>query len=404
MQAAQADLSLEPNFAALQGVGKVAVAVSGGSDSMALLRLLLEWAKPHPNPPVISVLTVDHGLRTGSATEAQTVARWCTMLAVKHFILSWIGEKPLTGIQAKARQARYELMTKWCAENSVPVLLTAHTADDQSETVIMRQMRTSSTRSLAGIWPAREWNGIKILRPVLDLKREALRNYLKELGQDWLDDPSNENRNYERVRVRQDNVGNLKDLGDVALAAQIEVRHAEEFAQDWVSAHVTISELGLLTCAREGLKSLSSLQADAVLLNLLALTGGRAPPELAQRQNLLAWLASDASGRRTLGGAVFSKRKSLLAVAREAGRIDPGEIVILSGGPFIWDGRFRIDGPLGSMLRPLGAWGDLPHKELPQFLRLGLPAAMIAGKLAFVPQLLPNRLFNCEFIKDSLRG
>ena len=404
MQAAQAEPSLKPDFAALQGVGQVAIAVSGGSDSMALLRLLLDWAKPRQNPPIISVLTVDHGLRAGSATEAQRVAQWCKGLNLCHLTLTWTGVKPTTGIQAKARASRYELMTNWCIENDVPVLLTAHTADDQNETVTMRQTRTSSARSLAGIWPAREWNGIKIVRPVLDQKREALRNYLKSVGQDWLDDPSNENRNFERVRVRQDNAGSLKDLGAIAMAAQIEVRQAEEFACRWLDAHVTISDLGLLTCAHETLVDLSTLQADAVLLNLLRLTGGRPPPERAHRQNLLEWLAGDMPGRRTLGGAVFSKRKSVLAVAREAGRIGPAEVVILKGTPIIWDGRFRVEGPSGSVVCALGAWGDLPHKELPQFLRLGLPAAMIAGKLAFVPQLLPNRLFNCEFIKDGVRG
>ena len=403
MRAARVELSLRPDFAALYGVGKVAVAVSGGSDSMALLRLLIDWAMASTNPPIISVLTVDHGLRVESASETQSVAQWCKALGVRHLVLPWIGEKPTTGIQAKARGARYELMTKWCIENAVPVLLTAHTADDQNETVTMRQMRTASVRSLAGIWLAREWSGVKILRPVLKMKREELRGYLRVVGQAWLDDPSNENRKFERVRVRQDNAGTLKDLGAVAMAAQIEVRLAEQLACRWFDLHVTISDLGLLTCAREALANLSSLQADAVLLNLLTLTGRRPPPERAHRQNLLTWLGTDMSGRRTLGGAVFSKRKSVLTVAREAGRIDPAKAIIAKGRPVIWDGRFRLEGPEGSVVRALGTWGDLPHKDLPQFLRLGLPAAMIDGKLAFVPHLLPNRLFYCEFIKDDVR-
>lgn len=404
MQAAQAELSLKPDFAALQGVGQVAVAVSGGSDSMALLRLLLDWATTRPKPPSISVLTVDHGLRAESVIEARTVAQWCKALGVRHFIFPWTGEKPTTGVQAKARAARYELMTRWCSENGVPVLLTAHTADDQNETVIMRQLRTTSVRSLAGIWPSREWNGVKILRPVLGVKREALQSYLKAVEQEWLDDPSNYNRVFERVRVRQSIAGAAQDYGEAAAFAQTEIRDADLFAQRWLDTHVMISDLGLVICARGALVNLSSLQADAVLLNLLKLTGKRVAPERAHRQNLLVWLAGETSGRRTLGGAVFSKCKSVLAVAREAGRIDPAETVIARGRPVTWDGRFRVEGPSGSVLRSLGTWGDLPHKDLPQFLRLGLPAALIDGKLAFVPQLLPNRLFSCEFIKDAVRG
>jgi tRNA(Ile)-lysidine synthase len=404
VQAARVEFALNPDFAPLQGVGRVAVAVSGGSDSTALLRMLLDWATKQSTPPVILVLTVDHGLRAESAKEARIVADWCKALEISHAILPWISEKPTSGIQAKARAARYELMTHWCLEHSIPVLLTGHTADDQNETVIMRSNRTQSVRSLAGIWPQREWNGIKILRPLLALKREDLRFYLKAKGQDWLDDPSNDNRRFERVRIRQDNAGEDCNRGVVAAAAQTQVRLADDFARRWIEDHAEISSLGLVTCESAVLARVSSLEADAILLNLLCFTGKRFPPELEHRQNLLDWLGSEHLGRRTLGGALFVKRKSMLAVAREDGRIDPSEIPIPPSGQVLWDGRFKIEGPAGALLQPLGAWGDLPHKKVPQFLRLGLPAAMIDGNLAFVPYLKPNPLFNYEFIKDSSRG
>jgi tRNA(Ile)-lysidine synthase len=403
VQAARAEFRLKPNFAALQGVGRIAVAVSGGSDSMAMLRLLLEWSKAQSNPPFISVLTVDHGLRAESAAEAMTVARWCQALGVEHVVLVWTGEKPVSGIQAKARAARYELMTQWCSGANVPVLLTAHTLDDQNETVVMRQKRTMSVRSLAGIWPAREWNGIRILRPILDLRREALRRYLGEQGQEWLDDPSNENRRFERVRLRQEMAGRADDPGAVAGVAQAQVLQADLVARQFVDRNVAISDVGVLTCVAADFVKLAPLEADAILVRLLKLTGRRAPPEREHRLNLLAWLSGGEVGRRTLGGAVFAKRKASLTVAREAGRIDPSPVVIPASGQIIWDGRFRVTGPSGSMILPLLAWGDVPHQDLPQFVRLGLPAAVIGGKLAFVPQLQPNHLFNYEFIKDDAR-
>lgn len=366
--------------------------------------MLLDWASTLTKPPVISVLTVDHGLRVESAAEALAVARWCNGLGINHAVLPWVSEPVTSGIQAKARAARYELMTRWCLEYGVPVLLTGHTADDQNETVIMRSNRTQSVRSLAGIWPQREWNGIQILRPLLSLKREDLRHYLKDRGQDWFDDPSNDNRRFERVRVRQDHFGDGHDRVGLAVSSQAEVRAAEEFAWRWIEDHVEVSNLGLVTCQPAALAQVPPLAADSVLIALLGLTGKRSPPELEHRRNLLAWLASEYLGRRTLGGAIFVKRKTMLALAREDGRIDPTEVLIPASGQVVWDGRFRIEGPAGTLLQPLGAWGDLPHKAVPQFLRLGLPAAMIGGNLAFVPYLKPNHLFNYEFIKDVARG
>ena len=404
MQAAQVELELKPDFASLDGVGNVAVAVSGGSDSMAMLLLLIAWARTLQTSPSITALTVDHGLRVESTAEATTVAGWCATLGVAHATVPWLGDKPATGIQATARAARYELMTAWCTRSGVPVLLTGHTADDQNETVLMRQRRTMSVRSMAGIWPERGWNGIRILRPLLKLRRQDLCNYLKAEGQSWLEDSSNENLKFERVRIRQDLAVRMDNPGLLAVPAQVEVRQANSAAKDFLAAHTSVSSLGLITCDIAAFKALNPLAADAVLLSMLELTGKRAAPEREHRQNMIEWLGSDSLGRRTLGGAFFVKRKAGLFLAREAGRIDPSPVSIPPEGRMIWDGRFVVEGPSGAQVEPLGAFGDLPKKDMPQFLRLGLPAAMIDGKLAFVPQLQPNPLFNCELIKDDARG
>ena len=114
-------------FSCVAGERHVGLAVSGGSDSMSLLRLAARWAGEHR----LTVLTVDHGLRPGSAEEAAQVGRRAAALGLPHVTLSWEGEKPATGIQAKAREARYRLMKEWCEANGVPALLTAHTIDDQ---------------------------------------------------------------------------------------------------------------------------------------------------------------------------------------------------------------------------------------------------------------------------------
>ena len=127
---------------------------------MALLRLALQWANGSAR---ISVLTLDHGLRPGAAAEAAKVAEWCTLLGVEHHTLRWEGTKPETGLQAKARSARYDLLCNWCKANQVKFLLTGHTMDDQAETVLMRQARTDTAESLAGIWQTAGFSAIMYL-------------------------------------------------------------------------------------------------------------------------------------------------------------------------------------------------------------------------------------------------
>ena len=151
----------------------------------------------------ISVLTVDHGLRPEAAAEAVKVAEWCARLGLEHHTLRWEGTKPKTGLQAKARAARYDLLSAWCKANGVTYLLTGHTMDDQAETVLMRQQRTDTAESLAGIWETAVWDGVKVFRPLLGQSRADLRAYLASLGQPWIDDPSNSDTRFERVRVRQ---------------------------------------------------------------------------------------------------------------------------------------------------------------------------------------------------------
>ena len=143
-------------FAPVANSGPLALAVSGGSDSVALMHLAAAWRQR----PDFTVLTVDHGLRTGSAAEAQQVGQWSAGLGLQHVLLRWDAAKPVTALQAKARAARYDLMTNWCDAQGVAWLLTAHTLDDQAETVLMRLARTSSIDSLAGIPAVGQWCGV----------------------------------------------------------------------------------------------------------------------------------------------------------------------------------------------------------------------------------------------------
>ncbi|MEQ1647867.1 MAG: tRNA lysidine(34) synthetase TilS, partial [Hyphomicrobiaceae bacterium] len=145
---------------------KIALAVSGGVDSMALLHLFHAWAKDKQLSAI--VITVDHGLRKESAAEAAFVAHEAIALGYRHCTLPWLGDKPTSGIQSAARAARYRLIEEFMTREGCDTLLTAHTRDDQAETVWMRLKRGTGIDGLAGMRPARKLpNGATHLRPLL---------------------------------------------------------------------------------------------------------------------------------------------------------------------------------------------------------------------------------------------
>lgn len=145
--------------------GPWAVGVSGGADSLALVFLLQEWAKEKQAD--FTALTVQHGLRPEAEAEAQYVARLMKAHGIKHHILYWKGEKPVSGVESAARTARYELMYDWCRQNGVGALLIAHHKRDQAETFLMRLQRGSGVDGLSAMAPVSKWKNLYVVRPLL---------------------------------------------------------------------------------------------------------------------------------------------------------------------------------------------------------------------------------------------
>ncbi len=195
-------LAEEPYKSVLNAHAPLAVAVSGGGDSMALCRLLIDWAQQHSR--TLYVLSVDHGLRADSADEVQCVAKWVSDFScVSHHILRWQSDKPDSGVQAKARQARYQLMAGFCAAHGVGALFLAHHADDQAETFVQRFIRGSGLQGLAAMRPVVAYSDdLLLLRPLLGVHKAELLDYLSSIGQDYIEDPSNQNDDFTRVRLR----------------------------------------------------------------------------------------------------------------------------------------------------------------------------------------------------------
>src|SRR5262249_37631351 len=146
--------------------------------------------------------TVDHGLRPESVAEAAQAAAWCAARGIAHATLRWNGPHPHSGIQAAARAARYRLLEKWCAAEGGLHLLLGHQQEDQAERVLRRGARGRPAGGLAGMASIGERAAVGLLRPLLGMPRERLRATLRAAGQDWIEDPSNLNPAFTRVRLR----------------------------------------------------------------------------------------------------------------------------------------------------------------------------------------------------------
>ncbi len=381
----------------------MALAVSGGSDSMAMMGLAHDWAFQRARIPKLSVLTVDHGLRSASAAEAVVVAGRAVRLGLEHHTLLWNGPKPKTGLQAKAREARYELMTTWCRGNGATALLTAHTLDDQAETVLMRLARTTSIDSLAGIHPVAYWDGIKLVRPLLDQNRQQLRDYLRIRHHDWIEDPSNADERFERVRVRNALAGhaswriNGRKLADLAKECRDASGVLGELAQSYLTSSLMVHPQGFGTFPTSSFQLLHHTIRMRVLRRVIPFFGSGTMPLRAEIARVAEALMVPGT-RRTLGGAILWARKSEIAVAREAGRIAEQPVFVPASGTVVWDGRYLVTAPPGSSVFPASlAPGLLVSGEVPHIVRLAEPAVQCAGQTAQIASYDPANPVHARF-------
>jgi tRNA(Ile)-lysidine synthase len=194
--------ALEDLFLPLRQADGIVAAVSGGPDSMALMHLLARWSAAASHPRIL-VATVDHGLRPEAATEAVFVARGAAALGWPHRTLAWSGAKPRTGLQEAAREARYRLLVQCAREEGASHLVTAHTLDDQAETILMRLARGSGLAGLAGMRRERDRDGIRHVRPLLDCPKEDLLELCRIHDWPFVVDPSNADERFARVRWRR---------------------------------------------------------------------------------------------------------------------------------------------------------------------------------------------------------
>ncbi|WP_027683225.1 tRNA lysidine(34) synthetase TilS [Rhizobium leguminosarum] len=321
----------------LQGPARILVAISGGSDSTGLLLLLDEAVKAAPHLKIsLCAATVDHALRAGSADEAREVAALCASLGIPHTTMIWEGDKPKTGIMAAAREARYGLLATAAESFEADLIITGHTFDDQRETLQMRGMRTeqvSTGIADALLFDRRFW----ILRPLLFSTRADIRAFLKERGVPWIDDPSNEDMKYERVRMRRQlsaDAGMEKDIS----AAWEERLALSSGGAEWLDRHFRLYGGLLGQVMPDGLRQDRAV-LDYVLARLAAVFGGQPfAPGRGHMERILAFATGSKPGRMTAGRVVFDLRHDGLYLARENRGISP--LVLRRGEAGVWDGRF----------------------------------------------------------------
>lgn len=363
---------------------------------MCLCLLTDAWARGRGGE--VSALTVDHGLRPGSAAEARQVGAWLGARGIDHHVLPWIGPKPATGVQEAAREARYDLIGAWCRAAGVLHLLLAHHRDDQAETVALRQARGSGPDGLAGMPAVREITGLRLLRPLLGVPRARLLATLEAMGQPWIEDPSNVLPMYARSRLR---LGGLDAPKLAEQAAEYAARRAENDrrAAAWLAAHARVDPAGFVTVAQSALESAPAEMRRRAVRQILQCVGAlRYPPREARLDRLIEQLEAGLPRPRTLGGCRVLRWRGLVLICREPGAIED-ELPLKPGTRVLWDGRFRLElrgeappllvRALGQGgLRQLGTLMRRPNgRELPAPVRPSLPALWHGEELVAVPNL-----------------
>ncbi|WP_019219472.1 tRNA lysidine(34) synthetase TilS [Bartonella florencae] len=407
---------------------KLILAVSGGSDSLALLFLVKDHLKTLSVPPEIIAVTVDHQLREESAREASIVAEICRAHRIKHITVRWEGKKPKTHIASSARIARYDLLFKEAQKQGATLIMTGHTLNDQVETYQMRSWRLQKGKNLqgaafvsggdgvyarapagvvqsaafvsggdemyarapAGVVQSAAFvsggdeicfteagenstqdNGviaeknhglmsvrglscmareavlrrkIRLIRPLLGVHRQTLRAYLRFRGERWIDDPSNENCNFERVRVRQSlHPKNFADIAQKINEATLKRRQQAQMIADLILALDIMVEYGRCFIAKPA-PFLQQHPSFPFVVGLFAVLMGGGE-YLLSGQKLITLMQkfcfqTSEKQRFTYAGSVIEYNSSGIALWRESRNMK--EAVVAPGTTFLWDGRYQI--------------------------------------------------------------
>ena len=357
----------------------IAIALSGGGDSLALTLIVDAWAREAGRDLVI--LTVDHRLNAQSGAWTAACAALAGRLGRPFHALAWTGGKPARGIPAAARDARHRLLADAARDVGARVILMGHTADDRREAAIMRAAGSTVPDprewAPAPVWP--EGRGIFLLRPLLDVRRADLRAWLTASGEAWIDDPANIDPRYARSRARltDEILSERSDPAPLALASE-----ATEHA-------------GIITLARAALRAVAPADARRfVALASVCAGGGERRPVTAHIARATDALRGEGSVVATLAGARLEVDATDIRIFREAGEAARGglaEIDLRPGRTEVWDGRFELTADTASRARRLAGLA----RQLPSDQQRALKAIPAAARGALPANVTPEGVVTC---------
>ncbi len=394
---------------------KIALAVSGGADSAALLYLVQQQPIDLSH---VTVLTVDHALREGSAAEAASVKRLTEKYGLAHHTLVWRGAKPTSDIQAAARMVRYDLMTSWCRAHGGANLWIAHTLDDQAETFLLRLARGSGVDGLSAMAPVTALYGVRLVRPLLSFPKERLKKTLMDAGIAWIEDPSNENEDFARVRMRkimpllaQEGLTVSRLAATAARMADAKAALDEDLAELKERA-VRPHDAGFVVVDRQTLIDAPREIGMRLLAELSRCVGGNTyRPRFDRLERIYTAICQDRLGAgNTLAGCRFAPASKVLidigagpalVVFRELAAAERRSCPLTTEGQAQFDGRFEValrKGIQGKtyQVRVLGQEGwqqvkSLIETALPFEICLSLPALWQGDVVVAVPHLSYRR-------------
>lgn len=375
----------------------VAVALSGGGDSVALLAMVCDWARRSGRR--VLALTVDHQLSPDGPSWSREAQRQALALGADWAGLVWSAPKPVTGLSAAARGARHRLIAQAAREAGARVVLFAHTADDIAEGLWMRSQGSTlgdlREWSPSPVWP--QGRGLMLMRPLLGERRESLRSWLQRRRLGWIEDPANGDARFGRARAR----AALLRIGDV-------VTQAPDPA---VSGRESSSGAGVVADAY-GLVAVSRHAPERVLATVMVCAGGGATlPRRDPLMRIAHRLATAETFTSVLCGARLSAIEDAVVISREAGemvRRPVSPLTLETGTTSVWDGRFEIKAGdhAGTVHAASGYFSRLSAEDratlkgLPPAARLTMPvlirdrtdAPVLAWRSARVRCLVNERL------------
>jgi len=383
----------------IRSSNKIAVAVSGGADSMCLTLLMAEWAKSKDLKTI--ALTVDHLLRPESTAEAEKVNYWMQQHGIEHYTLSWKKKAPPANLQDAARQARYKLLLEFCDQNQIQYLALAHNQDDQFETMMQRLAHQSGPSGLAGIPKARSTEHVTICRPLLNYSRSQIIETLHRFNQEWIEDPSNQNSKFTRIKIRQQqdrwsSYGLSKERVLILQQKLAQQRMLmENQVQDFFEQHMTSYPEGYALLNYEHLLRLDSHLLELTLIHLLKLVSGRIYPP--RQENLKRAISQIILHKNsTIHSCIMQKWQGKLLICREAHNMEPTKH-FQGLETAIWDNRYQIalknSNELNdARIQALGNnWLELKSNthlmSLPTAVRPTLPSIWLKERLLNVPHL-----------------